>query len=74
MPIPTEPIGSIPRPQELLESIRAFTSGQISKHELDAQYDAAIRDTIQRFESTGSPVISDGEQSKPSFATYTNTS
>lgn len=29
-----------------------------------------MRDTIARLEQTGSPVISDGEQTKPSFATY----
>ena len=29
-----------------------------------------MRDTIARFEQTGSPVITDGEQTKPSFATY----
>jgi len=30
----------------------------------------ALRDTIRLFEETGSPVITDGEQTKPSFATY----
>jgi methionine synthase II (cobalamin-independent) len=70
MPIPTEPIGSIPRPPELLEGIRAFNAGRLSKPNLDALYEAAIRDTIQRLEATGSPVITDGEQSKPSFVTY----
>jgi len=33
-------------------------------------YDEAVRETILSFEATGSPVITDGEQSKPSFATY----
>ena len=34
-------------------------------------YDEAIRDTIQQFEATGSPVITDGEQRKyHNFATY----
>jgi 5-methyltetrahydropteroyltriglutamate--homocysteine methyltransferase len=33
-------------------------------------FDAALTDTIKRFEETGSPVITDGEQTKPSFATY----
>jgi 5-methyltetrahydropteroyltriglutamate--homocysteine methyltransferase len=70
MPIPTEPIGSIPRPQALLEGLQAFTNGRSSQQELDALSSAAIRDTIQRFEATGSPVITDGEQTKPSFATY----
>jgi len=70
MPIPTEPIGSIPRPPELIEGMRQFAAGRISQHELRSLYDRAIRDTIQRFEATGSPVITDGEQTKPSFATY----
>src|ERR1700752_4109228 len=70
MSIPTEPIGSIPRPQALIEGIRAFNAGRISQQDLDALYDSAIRDTIQRFVATGSPVITDGEQTKPSFATY----
>src|ERR1700752_5336949 len=70
MSIPTEPIGSIPRPQALIEGIRAFNAGRISQQDLDALYDSAIRDTIQLFEATGSPVITDGEQAKPSFATY----
>ena len=31
---------------------------------LDQLCEAAIRDTIERFEATGSPVITDGEQRK----------
>ncbi len=68
MPIPTEPIGSIPRPQRLIEAI-AMTGG--SDPALDPLYDEAIRDTIARFEATGSPVITDGEQRKyHNFWTY----
>jgi 5-methyltetrahydropteroyltriglutamate--homocysteine methyltransferase len=68
MPIPTEPIGSIPRPPELVEAIA--TRNGLDK-ELEPLYDAAIRDTIQRFEATGSPVITDGEQRKyHNFWTY----
>ena len=70
MPIPTEPVGSIPRPPELIEGGRAAAGGGISSDELDALYANALRDTIARFEATGSPVITDGEQLKPSFATY----
>jgi 5-methyltetrahydropteroyltriglutamate--homocysteine methyltransferase len=33
-------------------------------------YDTAIHDTLSEFEKTGSPVITDGEQTKSSFATY----
>jgi 5-methyltetrahydropteroyltriglutamate--homocysteine methyltransferase len=70
MPIPTEPIGSIPRPPELIEGMVQFAAGRISRDDMQALYDRAIRDTIQRFEATGSPVLTDGEQTKPSFATY----
>src|SRR5579864_1131154 len=70
MPIPTEPIGSIPRPMQLIEAMKAFQAGGVAREVLDARYAEALRDTIQRFEATGSPVITDGEQAKPSFATY----
>lgn len=70
MTIPTEPIGSIPRPKALIEGMQAFKAGRISKKELDALYDFAIRNTVELFEATGSPVVTDGEQTKPSFATY----
>jgi methionine synthase II (cobalamin-independent) len=64
--IPTEPIGSIPRPAELVDAL----AGGAADGELDALYEDAVRDTIARFEETGSPVVTDGEQRKPSFATY----
>ncbi len=68
MVIPTEPIGSIPRPPELIEAIAATDGGDPA---LDPLYEAAIRDTVTRFEATGSPVITDGEQRKyHNFWTY----
>jgi 5-methyltetrahydropteroyltriglutamate--homocysteine methyltransferase len=68
--LPTEPIGSIPRPAALIGAIQAFQDGRIAERELDGLCDAAVRATIQSLEATGSPVISDGEQGKQSFATY----
>jgi 5-methyltetrahydropteroyltriglutamate--homocysteine methyltransferase len=70
MMIPTEPIGSIPRPPELIRAIHAFEAGDVSAEELDGAYKAALRDTFTRLEQTGSPVLTDGEQTKSSFATY----
>jgi 5-methyltetrahydropteroyltriglutamate--homocysteine methyltransferase len=70
MPIPTEPIGSIPRPPELIAGLLRAADGRIASSELEALFDHAARDTIARFEATGSPVVTDGEQRKPSFATY----
>jgi methionine synthase II (cobalamin-independent) len=58
MTIPTEPIGSIPRPLELIEAIATRGGGDPA---LEALYEQAIRDTIERFEATGSPVITDGD-------------
>jgi 5-methyltetrahydropteroyltriglutamate--homocysteine methyltransferase len=66
MPIPTEPIGSMPRPPELLAGMAAG----LPADELDALFEVAVRSTIAELEATGSPVITDGEQRKPSFATY----
>jgi 5-methyltetrahydropteroyltriglutamate--homocysteine methyltransferase len=70
IPIPTEPIGCIPRPPELLAAMKAHTARQISDEQFHATKEAVLRDTINRLEATGSPVITDGEQTKPSFATY----
>ena len=70
MALPTEQVGSIPRPLALLDAIDRAQRGELSGAALAGAYDAALRDTIERLEATGSPVISDGEQTKPSFATY----
>jgi 5-methyltetrahydropteroyltriglutamate--homocysteine methyltransferase len=68
--IPTEPIGSIPRPVELIEAIITHL-GDGNDPRLESLYDAAIKDTIARFEATGSPVVTDGEQRKfHNFWTY----
>ena len=69
MAIPTEPIGSIPRPLELIKAVNAL--GDDSHPSLDPLYDNAVKDTVKQFEATGSPVITDGEQRKyHNFWTY----
>ena len=70
MTLPTEPIGSIPRPRKLQDGMQAAAAGTISPADLEVLFDDAVRDTLKRFEATGSTVITDGEQRKPSFATY----
>jgi CheY-like chemotaxis protein len=66
--IPTEPIGSIPRPVDLIERV---AKGDSEDPSLAPLYEDAIRDTIERFDATGSPVITDGEQRKHhNFVTY----
>ena len=67
-PIPTEPIGSIPRPLALISAV-SVNGGEDSA--LEPLYEEAVRDTIEQFEATGSPVITDGEQRKyHNFWTY----
>jgi len=68
--IPTEPIGSIPRPAGLADSLQAAAEGRLSQEELKTLLDDAVRETIAELEAAGSPVVTDGEQRKPSFATY----
>lgn len=70
MAIPTEPIGSIPRPPALLAALSDHAAGRIGDAELAARQAEAVADTIARLERLGCPVLVDGEQSKPSFATY----
>jgi 5-methyltetrahydropteroyltriglutamate--homocysteine methyltransferase len=70
MAIPTEQIGSIPRSPQLLQAITSFHAGKLPPEALNDAYSDALRDTISRLEQTGSPVLTDGEQTKPSFATY----
>ncbi|MDH3368702.1 MAG: 5-methyltetrahydropteroyltriglutamate--homocysteine methyltransferase [Gemmatimonadota bacterium] len=70
MPIPTEPIGSVPRTAQLLAAMTLQTQGRIDSEAFRTVAERAVAETIAAMEATGSPVVTDGEQSKPSFATY----
>ena len=70
MPIPTEPVGSLPRPAKLQVAYAEYDAGKIGKEDLTREQDAACLDSIKRMEATGSPIVSDGEQRMSSFATY----
>ncbi len=73
MPIPTELVGSLPRPMKLQEAYADYDAGRISHEDLVAAQDAAAEDSIRRLEATGEPVVTDGEQRESSFATYSIT-
>src|SRR3954454_18581684 len=73
MGIPTELVGSLPRPMKLQEAFEAYDQGQIGFSELQAEQDAAAEDSIRRLEATGEPIVTDGEQRESSFATYSIT-
>ncbi len=70
MPIPTEPVGSLPRPMTLQTALADYDAGTITHEQLTVEMDAACEDSIRRMEATGAPVVSDGEQRASSFATY----
>jgi methionine synthase II (cobalamin-independent) len=68
--IPTEPVGSLPRPAKLQQAYGQYDAGEITRDQLEAEQDKAVKDSIERGEATGAPIISDGEQRWSSFATY----
>ena len=68
--IPSEQIGSIPRPDELIAAQRSYRYGMVGRNRLNTLRETAIHSTIKELEETGSSVITDGEQAKPSFLTY----
>jgi 5-methyltetrahydropteroyltriglutamate--homocysteine methyltransferase len=69
----TTHVGSLPRPKDLLDLMKAKLSGEAYDR---AGYDARVRDAVaecvRRQAETGIDVVSDGEQSKPGFFTYVN--
>ena len=68
--IPTEPVGSLPRPMKLQKAYADYDAGKIKLADLEAEQEIAAADSIKRMEATGSPIVSDGEQRWSSFATY----
>ena len=70
MGIPTEVVGSLPRPMELQEAYAAYDAGKISKEEFLKAQDKAVEDSLNRMSNTGEVLITDGEQRASSFATY----
>ncbi|MFD5321332.1 cobalamin-independent methionine synthase II family protein [Streptomyces sp. NPDC127098] len=70
MILPTEPIGSIPRSAELLNAMAAHVTGQLADAEFASYREKAVRETVEALEALGSPVVTDGEQGKPSALTY----
>jgi len=70
MSIPTEGVGSVPRPQYLIDALSGSVDGTVAAQDLEVAIDRAVAETIAEMTATGSSIISDGEQSKTSFVTY----
>ena len=65
MTIPTEPIGSIPRPQKVITAFEQYERGILSREAFESIGSEAVRETIEKFEAPGSPVITDVSRQNP---------
>lgn len=70
MGIPTEVVGSLPRPTYLQQAYADYDSGKINKDDLVQVQDKAVHDSLSKMSGTGETLITDGEQRASSFATY----
>jgi 5-methyltetrahydropteroyltriglutamate--homocysteine methyltransferase len=68
--IPTELIGSLPRSGELIEAQRAHKDGELTADQLSLLQEKDIQSVLFELERTGSPQLTDGELTKPSYLNY----
>src|SRR6516162_10003922 len=67
----TTHVGSLPRPKSLLDVILAREEGRpVDAAAFEALSDAAVAEVVAKQVAAGIDVVSDGEMSKPSYATY----
>ena len=63
--------GSLPRPEDVLEMMRASEGGRpFDRAALQARIREAVGEAVHRQIETGIDLVNDGEMSKPSYATY----
>jgi 5-methyltetrahydropteroyltriglutamate--homocysteine methyltransferase len=69
--IQTTHIGSLPRPHNVLDILKAKYSGKpFDQNALDAAVAAGVRDNVRKQVECGIEIVTDGEVSKPGFFTY----
>jgi 5-methyltetrahydropteroyltriglutamate--homocysteine methyltransferase len=69
--ISTTHVGSLPRPQEVVDLVFAQDRGEaVDPAELDRVVGAAVADRVQHQVDAGIDIVSDGEMSKIGYATY----
>jgi len=67
----TTHVGSLPRPKDLLDLMKAKMSGlAYDKAACDKRVKSAVVECVRKQVETGIDIVSDGEQSKPGFFTY----
>jgi 5-methyltetrahydropteroyltriglutamate--homocysteine methyltransferase len=69
--IPTTHVGSLPRPQEVVDVVFAQDKGEsVDPDEFDRVIGGAVRDRVAHQVDAGVDWVSDGEMSKIGYATY----
>ena len=69
----TTHVGSLPRPDDLIELLQAKDAGNLTDEAaraLEARSARAVREIVQKQRDIGIDIPSDGEQSKPDYSTY----
>ena len=67
----TTHVGSLPRPARLVDLMFAKAEGKdVDEHQLTAAVKDSVREVVQHQAKAGIDIVSDGEMSKPSYATY----
>ena len=67
----TTHVGSLPRPDDLVEQMQARADGKpVDENGYQARVRKAVADSVREQADTGLDVVSDGEMGKPSFITY----
>ena len=67
----TTHVGSLPRPRPLLELLRRRAQGEnVVEEALQTLLRESVRDAVAKQAAAGIDYVSDGELSKPSYATY----
>lgn len=62
-------VGSLYRPQSLIDARRSFANGSLSESKLAEIEDEAIADVVRKQEKIGFPIVTDGEFRRYSFLT-----
>jgi 5-methyltetrahydropteroyltriglutamate--homocysteine methyltransferase len=69
--IRTTHVGSLPRPHDLLDQMKARIAGQpYDREHYESRVRRAVAECVRRQVDCGIDIVADGEQSKPGFFTY----
>ena len=66
----TTHVGSLPRPDDLVELMRSKTDGKVGEAAWFERVQTAVQECVCQQAGVGLDVVNDGEMGKPSFLTY----